>query len=78
MSNGAASRNYHRDNSENWEIDLERLELFHDEILGEGEFGVVYKGRYRGEDEQIFDVAVKELKGRNGCRCSKFHFSFCG
>ena len=65
MSNGATSRNYHRDTSENWEIDLERLELLHDEILGEGEFGVVYKGRYRGEDGQIFDVAVKELKGRN-------------
>ena len=54
---------------ESWEIDLERLEVLRDEILGEGEFGVVYRGRYRGEDEQIFDVAVKQLKGRNGC-CS--------
>ena len=47
---------------EGWEIDLERLEVL-EELLGEGEFGVVKKGRYRGEDKKIFDVAVKQLKG---------------
>ena len=42
---------------------LENLEVF-DEILGEGEFGIVYKGRYGGKDGNIIDVAVKKLKGR--------------
>ena len=42
---------------------LENLEVF-DEILGEGEFGIVYKGRYGGKDGNITDVAVKKLKGR--------------
>ena len=42
---------------------LENLEVF-DEILGEGEFGIVYKGRYSGKDGNITDVAVKKLKGR--------------
>ncbi|CAH3103741.1 unnamed protein product [Pocillopora meandrina] len=40
---------------------LENLEVF-DEILGEGEFGIVYKGRYGGKDGNITDVAVKKLK----------------
>lgn len=34
-----------------------------DEILGEGEFGIVYKGRYGGKDGNMTDVAVKKLKG---------------
>ena len=42
---------------------LENLEVF-DEILGEGEFGIVYKGRYGGKDGNMTDVAVKKLKGR--------------
>jgi len=54
---------------EGWEIDLERLEVL-EEVLGEGEFGIVKKGRYRGEDEKIFDVAVKQLKGINAS-CSR-------
>ena len=41
---------------------LENLEVF-DEILGEGEFGIVYKGRYGGKDGNMTDVAVKKLKG---------------
>ncbi|XP_066023936.1 fibroblast growth factor receptor 4-like isoform X2 [Pocillopora verrucosa] len=40
---------------------LENLEVF-DEILGEGEFGIVYKGRYGGKDGNMTDVAVKKLK----------------
>ena len=43
---------------------LENLEVF-DEILGEGEFGIVYKGRYGGKDGNMTDVAVKKLKGRD-------------
>ena len=35
-----------------------------DEVLGEGEFGIVYKGCYSGKDGNITDVAVKKLKGR--------------
>ena len=47
---------------EDYEIDLKRLEV-HDEVLGEGEFGIVYKGRYHGKDTKVIDVAVKQLKG---------------
>ena len=34
-----------------------------DEVLGEGEYGIVYKGRYGGRNGSITDVAVKKLKG---------------
>lgn len=47
---------------EDYEIDLKRLEIT-DTLLGEGEFGIVYKGRYRCKDEKVIDVAVKQLKG---------------
>ena len=47
---------------EDYEIDLKRLEV-QDEVLGEGEFGIVYKGRYHGKDTKVIDVAVKQLKG---------------
>ena len=44
---------------------MENLEVL-DEVLGEGEFGIVYKGRY-GKDGNVTDVAVKKLKGtKNG------------
>ena len=46
---------------EDYEIDLKRLEV-QDEVLGEGEFGVLYKGRYHGKDTKVIDVAVKKLK----------------
>ena len=36
-----------------------------EEVLGKGEFGVVKKGRYYGQDKTIIDVAVKQLKGMN-------------
>ena len=39
--------------------DLEVLE----EVLGEGEYGIVYKGRCGGKNGNIIDVAVKKLKG---------------
>lgn len=45
---------------------MKRLEVHRNEILGEGEFGVVYKGRYYRKGGQIEDVAVKQLKGMNG------------
>ena len=41
---------------------MENLEVL-DEILGEGEFGIVYKGRYGRKDGNVIDVAVKKLKG---------------
>ena len=44
------------------EIHLKRLEI-HDKVLGEGEYGIVYKGSYRRNDEKVIDVAVKQLKG---------------
>lgn len=41
-----------------------------DEVLGEGEYGIVYKGRYGGRNGSITDVAVKKLKG-NACTLAK-------
>ena len=52
---------------EDYEIDLKRLEV-RDEVLGEGEFGIVYKGRYHGKNTKGIDVAVKQLKGMYVCR----------
>ncbi|PFX12564.1 Muscle, skeletal receptor tyrosine-protein kinase [Stylophora pistillata] len=40
---------------------LENLEVL-GEILGEGEFGIVYKGRYGRKDGNMIAVAVKRLK----------------
>ena len=47
---------------QDYEIDLKRLEI-QSKVLGEGEFGVVYKGRYHCKDKKVIDVAVKQLKG---------------
>lgn len=47
---------------EDYEIDLKRLEV-QDVVLGEGEFGIVYKGRYHSKNNKAIDVAVKQLKG---------------
>ena len=41
---------------EEWEINACDLDLYKDRVLGEGEFGVVYLGHWRG-----MDVAVKEF-----------------
>ena len=48
--------------NEGWEIDLSRLEV-KNEVLGEGQFGIVYKGQYFRDDGNVIDVAVKRLKG---------------
>ena len=48
--------------NEGWEIDLNRLEI-KNEVLGEGQFGIVSKGRYCRDDGNVIDVAVKQLKG---------------
>lgn len=50
------------ENNGGWEIDLNRLEV-KTEVLGEGQFGIVYKGRYCRDDGNVIDVAVKQLKG---------------
>ena len=48
--------------NECWEINLNRLEV-KNEVLGEGQFGIVYKGQYCRDDGDVIDVAVKQLKG---------------
>ena len=40
-----------------WLISRDEIEIMRREVLGEGGYGKVFKGRYRG-----FEVAVKELK----------------
>ena len=52
-----------REIEEDYKIDLKRLEV-RDEVLGEGEFGTVYKGRYYCKDNKAINVAVKQLKGK--------------
>ena len=46
------------DIEESWQIDSQKLRVFDDKVLGEGEFGIVKKGHYGGKN-----VAVKQLKG---------------
>lgn len=52
----------YREISQETEEGCENLEVF-DEILGEGEFGIVYKGGLCGKEGNKTDVAVKKLKG---------------
>ena len=53
---------YSQEIEEDYEIDLKRLEV-RDEVLGEGEFGIVYKGLYYCKDDKAINVAVKQLIG---------------
>jgi len=46
----------------NWQIPREKLEIT-GEKLGEGEFGIVYKGFYLRRDNRKLSVAVKTLRG---------------
>lgn len=63
MKEGHSSQDFLEEIDEGWEVDLKRLEVFRDEVLGQGEFGIVFKGRYRRQDGNAIDVAVKQLKG---------------
>ena len=49
-------------NDRNWQIPREKLEITGDK-LGEGEFGIVYKGFYLRRDDRKLPVAVKTLRG---------------
>ena len=42
--------------------DVDDLEVL-EEVLGEGEYGIVYKGRCGRKNGNVIDVAVKKLKG---------------
>lgn len=44
----------------NYEIVRNQVEL--GEIIGDGQFGNVHKGTYKGRDEQVIPVAVKTCK----------------
>ena len=44
------------------EKDVDDLEVL-EEVLGEGEYGIVYKGRCGRKNGNVIDVAVKKLKG---------------
>lgn len=61
--NDYSLQNILEDYEEGWEIDSKSLEVFRDKVLGQGEFGIVYKGHYRKKDGNVIDVAVKQLKG---------------
>ena len=47
---------------EECEKDVDDLEVL-EEVLGEGEYGIVYKGRCGRKNGNVIDVAVKKLKG---------------
>ena len=47
---------------EECEKDLDDLEVL-EEVLGQGEYGIVYKGRCGRKNGNVIDVAVKKLKG---------------
>ena len=47
---------------EECEKDLDDLEVL-EEVLGQGEYGIVYKGRCGRKNGNIIDVAIKKLKG---------------
>lgn len=42
--------------------DVDDLEVL-EEVLGEGEYGIVYKGRCGRKNGNVIDVAIKKLKG---------------
>ena len=46
----------------NWQIPREKLDIT-GEKLGEGEFGIVYKGFYLRRDDSKLPVAIKTLRG---------------
>ena len=51
-----------KENEESWEIDRDRQRKS-DNLQGDGEFGVVKKGNYRGQDRRIHDVTAKQFEG---------------
>ena len=51
-----------KENEESWEIDRERQRKYGN-LPRDGEFGVVNKGNYRGQDGRIHDVTVKQFQG---------------
>ena len=51
-----------KENEESWEIDKDRQRKS-DNLPGDGEFGVVNKGSYRGQDGNINDLTAKRFKG---------------
>ena len=53
-----------KENQKSWEIDGERQRKS-DNLLGDGEFGAVNKGSYRGQDGRIYDVTAKRFEGIN-------------
>ncbi|XP_023933650.1 focal adhesion kinase 1 isoform X1 [Lingula anatina] len=56
---------------EDWEISRDHFDL--GEILGEGQFGDVHKGKYKDKDNQVIPVAIKTCKIDNeDCMAEKF------
>ena len=47
---------------EECEKDVDDLEVL-EEVLGQGEYGIVYKGRCGRKNGNVIDVAIKKLKG---------------
>ena len=53
-----------KENEEIWEIDRNR-QRESGNLPGDGEFGGVNKGSYRGQDGRIYDVTAKRFEGIN-------------
>ena len=63
-----------KENEESWEIDRERQRKSGN-LPGDGEFGVVNKGNYRGQDGRIYDVTAKRFEGINEPRTPNFGYN---
>ncbi|CAH3179330.1 unnamed protein product [Porites evermanni] len=62
-----------KENEESREIDRDRQKKS-DNLRGDGEFGVVNKGSYRGQDGRIYDVTAKRFEGEFCVHLSKERF----
>ena len=63
-----------KENEESWEIDRNR-QRESGNLPGDGEFGGVNKGSYRGQDGRGYDVTAKRFEGINEPRTPNFAYN---